>query len=143
MIDQNDILSNKYNSSVEFEGMEYPSVENAFQASKFSDKYKRMRFARMAPFSAEYNGNRSKPDNPGWEMKRFDIMYGLLERRAKNDPEFRSALLDTPDREMIVTNLNHEHFWGVCECSKCRSYGENNLGKMLLQLKSAIKEDEP
>lgn len=136
-VDENNALSNKYPCSVEWDGIAFPSAEAAFQSTRFADRGARIRFSKLPPFKAEYEGRRARVTASGWENAKYDLMYGILKLKFLN-PKFRSALLETGDAKIVISNLNHEHEWGSCACSRCRGSGRNNLGKLLMQLRSEL-----
>lgn len=88
------VLDPFYKAAVVYGNIEYPSIENAIQASKFIDDRTRRCFARMDPAQAAYHGNRRRPSDPDWESRKPHIMMNILLSRS-NDPEFRDALLHT------------------------------------------------
>ena len=56
----NRFLSNFYETSVEWEGLTYPSSEAAFQAAKTLDQEDRKRFQTMVPTVAKREGYKVK-----------------------------------------------------------------------------------
>lgn len=139
MIDEHNMLSNKFPCMVNFDGIDFPSAEAAFQSTRFPSRPGKMKFTCMHPFKAEYEGRRAKIRIPDWENKKNDFMYQVLCVKF-SDRKFRAALLDTGDEELVITNLNHEHEWGTCACFRCGGLGKNNLGKMLMELRAELSK---
>lgn len=133
-------LENKYPSPITYDGITYPSAENAFQATRFKDYSERRRFSYFAPYEAEYKGAKFRSTVPDWDNEKYDIMYNILKIKF-SDPIFKKRLLDTGNQTIIIKNRNHEHEWGTCTCSRCRGAGNNNLGKLLMQLRSELREN--
>lgn len=126
-------------SNVKYNGLEFCSAESAFQATRFSTRQLQARFTRYAPFRAEYMGARARATEQNWINKQYDYMYQILKIKF-SDPILRQKLLDTEDNILIVVNKNHEKNWGVCTCSRCNNQGENNLGKLLMQIRNEFRK---
>ena len=39
---------------------------------------------------------------------------------------------------LVFYNIRHETYWGMYTCGLCKNTGENNLGKLLEQVRSEI-----
>ena len=70
----NRFLSNFYETSVEWEGLIYPSSEAAFQAAKTLDQEDRKRFQTMTPVEAKREGYRITLRDD-WEDIKLHVMY--------------------------------------------------------------------
>lgn len=128
-------LSNFYPCDVIFEGCSYPSVEHAYVAAKTLD-----------PWLREYI---AKTPNPGkvkiiggglqlradWEQIKLPLMEGLLRQKFRPGSHLENALLATRGAELIEGNTWGDTFWGVCN-----GVGENNLGKLLMKIRSELSE---
>jgi ribA/ribD-fused uncharacterized protein len=125
-------LSNFYPCVVECsQGIIYPTVEHAFQASKTMDMDDRLIIADTAtPGQAKRMGRKVQlVDN--WNLVRIRVMERLLRQKFKQE-RFSSSLKLTKGHELIEGNHWNDTFWGVC-----RGKGKNNLGKLLM----AIRDD--
>lgn len=130
-----DWLSNFYPCAMVFEGMLFPTIENAYQAAKFPLEQRAI-FQNCSPGRAKRLGKK----------KNLQEFYGLTFRPEWADPEFRKAimkelidykfsyehnpilagrLVSTYPLQLIEGNYWHDYFWGVCD-----GKGENNLGKI-------------
>ena len=65
-------------------------------------------------------------------------MEGGLRQKYAKDP-LRQMLLDTGDAILIEGNFWHDNFFGSCTCPKCGNKGQNNLGKLLMQIRDEMK----
>ncbi len=129
-------MSNFYGSSLVFEGKIYKTVEHAYQASKTLDVDVR-EFVRKAKSPAEAKKlGQSIPLRPDWYDVRVDIMRLLIKEKFEN-PFLRPLLLETEDAELILNNKWNDKFWGVC-----RGEGENWLGRILMEERKRIKEED-
>ncbi len=59
-------------------------------------------------------------------------MAGLLVQKFQH-PELAALLRATDDAELIEGNTWGDTFWGVC-----KGKGANNLGRMLMEIRSTI-----
>jgi ribA/ribD-fused uncharacterized protein len=97
-------LSNFHAVRVKYEGVEYPSVEHAYQAAKTLDKAER-EYVRMSftPGIAKRRG-RLITMRPCWDEQRVPIMEILLERKFAISSDFADGLLATGDAELVEVN---------------------------------------
>lgn len=126
-------LSNFWPAQVQFEGITYPTVENAYQAAKTLDPDERMVIRDVTPGMAKKMGGLLEIRGD-WESLRLSVMLELLRRKFQVEP-LKSQLLRTGDRELIEGNDWGDRFWGVCSGT-----GENHLGKLLMQVRSNLRE---
>lgn len=137
-------LSNFYLCSILYEGITYPSTENAFQAAKMPDLSLRKQFVSVDSKTAKAMG-RAWKCRPDWDSVRNGVMLDLLRIKFSGEP-FRGRLLATGDAELVEGNWWHDQYWGVCNCGKdgtCAKkggVGENSLGKLLMQVRDERKE---
>jgi ribA/ribD-fused uncharacterized protein len=125
-------LSNFYPAKVKLDGQEYPTVENAYQASKTTDAKVRAEFARISPADAKRLGRKVKL-RPGFDNIKVKIMFDLVKQKFE-DPELAKMLANTGNSLLIEGNNWGDTFWGVCN-----SVGENHLGKILMQVRKELK----
>jgi len=135
-------LSNFYPATIIFEGIRYQTLEHAFVASKTLDKQFRKKIAKLPAKDAglaKAMGRKCKL-RPGWEEIKIRMMKDFLTQKFNQEP-FKTKLLDTADQELIEGNYHHDNFWGDCICEKCdeKILGENNLGKLLTELREKLK----
>jgi ribA/ribD-fused uncharacterized protein len=127
-------LSNFYPSVVRFEGMNYPTVEHAFQAAKTADPDERANiYYAASPGQAKRLG-RQVALRDDWEDVKLTIMLDLLRSKFAHRG-IRAQLAATGERELIEGNYWGDTFWGVCE-----GKGENHLGKLLMKVRDEIHE---
>lgn len=130
-----EFLSNFHPSTVRFEGVLYPTVEHAYQASKTLDLKVRDLIRRAkSPADAKKLGQGITPREDWGEVK-LDVMRRLISEKFEN-PFLRPKLLETEDSELILNNKWNDRFWGVC-----RGSGENWLGKILMEERERIKKE--
>lgn len=125
-------LSNFWPARVIFDGLEYPTVENAYQAAKMLDSFDRKLFLSIPPETAKRLGKRLMI-RPDWDSIKVNIMEDLVYKKF-SIPELGERLLGTGDDELVEGNTWGDVFWGVC-----RGQGENHLGKILMAVRSKLR----
>lgn len=125
-------LSNFWRCKVEFDGVCYPSVENAFQAAKTLDLKRRKPFESYTSFDAKKYGHQLDI-REDWEDVKLDIMYQLVKDKFTNNSNLEVLLVMTKDHELVEGNTWGDVFWGVC-----KGKGENHLGKILMRVRDEL-----
>ncbi len=125
-------LCNFHKCPVEFEGVIYPSTENAYMAAKTLDLGKRKEFENIEPFDAKKLG-REVELRSDWEEIKFDVMYSVVLDKFNRHVDLRDKLLSTGDKYLEETNHWNDRIWGVCN-----GEGENNLGKTLMSIREKL-----
>jgi N-glycosidase YbiA len=132
---ENRFLSNFWFSKVWYEGLEYPSVEHAYQAAKSLNQGERATIASLRkPGDAKRAGNGIKL-RPDWEQVKVDIMTYLVKEKFKTNSSLRKQLLATGDQYLEETNTWNDTFWGVCN-----GKGQNWLGKILMSVRKELQQ---
>ena len=131
-------LSNTYLCEIEFMEDKYPSVEHAYQAAKVMGNGKEWKEdirikIRNVPTPRELRklGN-CCPLRSDWHKVKVGIMKELVAKKFKI-PEFKQKLLDTGKATLISGNSWNATFWGVAY-----GMGENNLGKILMEIRNKL-----
>jgi len=128
-------LSNFYSVIVKYNGIEFPSVEHAFQASKCLDENVQRQFRIIpTPGEAKRFGKKVKL-REDWEIVKVSIMEDLLKQKF-SQKELKNKLLETGNLELIEGNNHGDTFWG-----QVNGQGENMLGKLLMKIRDEIRED--
>ena len=128
-------LSNFSLSLVYFEGNWYKSVESAFQAAKTLDPETREDFSRYDSSTAKRKGRLLKLRSD-WNDVKKDIMLTLIREKFKKNPKLKLKLLETGSKQLIEGNTWGDIYWGMC-----KGVGENNLGKIVMQVRSEIQKE--
>ena len=131
-----DFLSNFYPCFVYLDGERYSSVERAFQAAKTLDKSERKQF-QLCPTNGEAKrrGRHIKLRND-WETVKYDVMYNLLKSKFSSNESLKTRLLSTGNAYLEESNNHGDRIWGTV-----KGVGENNLGKLLMQVRSDIQHE--
>lgn len=119
------------------DGIEYPSVENYYQAHKTSSKEKRKEVMFLTPSEAK-RWAQALPLPADWDAQKEKVMLNALWVRYNREP-FKSELLSAPVGDLIEWNYWHDNYWGICTCAKCDGKkGKNRLGELLKQIKADL-----
>lgn len=130
---ENRFLSNFWPASVVFDGITYPSTEHAYQAAKSLDPdYRRSILAEPSPGRVK-RMSRNVQLRPDWDAVKVSIMLDLTRQKYGRYPDLKEALLMTGDAYIEETNSWGDRFWGVCGGT-----GQNNLGKILMQVRREL-----
>lgn len=125
-------LSNFAYCEILLDGIKYPTIENAYQATKTIISNDREPFEIITASQSKSRG-RMISIRHDWEEKRIPIMSNLIRQKYWKEP-FKSALLTTGDNEIQEGNYWGDTFWGVC-----RGIGCNNLGKIIMLVRTEIR----
>lgn len=125
-------LSNFYKCKVKYEGLIYPSAENAYQASKTIDIEKRKEFQEITPVEAKRLGRRVVL-RKDFEKRKNEIMWEILESKF-NNKELKEKLIKTGQEYLEEKNTWGDTYWGTVN-----GKGENNLGKILMNIRNKYK----
>lgn len=139
-------LSNFFPCLVRHEGMEFRSVEHAYQAAKATDRVeKRMVQIQPKAGDAKRVGRRLRSIRADWDQVKVGIMRELVAQKFL-DPQLRSMLIATGDDRLVEHNTWHDNFWGWCTCGTARCAGalpQNVLGLILMETRLAINAEGP
>lgn len=126
-------LSNFYPCEIYYEGLYYPSVENAYQAAKTSDIKEKESMTRMTAAESKKAGREVRLI-PEFEIAKYFIMETLLRIKFKH-PDLLAKLKATTG-ELIEGNTWHDNIWGMCVCEQCANKEKHNwLGRLLMKIR--------
>ncbi len=131
-------LSNFWPATIEYEGITYPSVEHAYQASKTTNVADRKRIAAISdPADAKREG-RLLALRDDWDIAKFKVMEDCIRLKFTKHPELAAELLATGDAKLEEGNNWNDQIWGVY-----KGEGQNRLGKILMKVRSELRGDKP
>jgi uncharacterized protein (TIGR02452 family) len=132
-------LSNFSRHGFQLDGVYWPTVEHYFQAQKFPSEpayQERIRRARSPKDAKALGRSRKVPLRSDWEQIKDEVMRRALRAKFVTHAELTAVLLGTGDRELIE-NAPSDYYWG---CGRTGT-GHNRLGKLLMELRTALKVD--
>jgi len=130
-------LSNFYPCKILYEGIEYPSSEHAYQASKTLDMELRKIISKLAKAGESKKMGQTIPLRPDWSDKlKIQIMYDILKIKFRKETKLAEMLIATGDHFLVEGNTWHDYFWGVGD-----GVGKNHLGKLLMKIREELSSD--
>jgi len=149
---ENKEFSNFYETEFELDAVKYKSAEHAFEAVKaktFGDEemFEKILKAKSAQ-SAKSFGNKVKDfKEDTWKEKQDEVMKTVLRAKFTQNLELRKKLLDTEDK-VLANADSRDKYWGIGTSANTsmakdpkKWKGENKLGVMLMELRTAIKAE--
>jgi ribA/ribD-fused uncharacterized protein len=134
-------LSNFFPAQVTLDGMNFPTVEHAYQAAKTLEPQERERiWGASTPDLARKMG-RKLDQRPDWQEVKVKTMEDLVWKKFNSRPDLLELLLATGDAELVEENSWHDNFWGNCLCSRCAATpGQNWLGRILMEVREKLRD---
>ncbi len=126
-------LSNFEPCDVLFDGIIYPSSENAYQAAKSLDIEVRKKFVGINSTESKKLG-KIVEIRPDWNNIKLDIMYSIVFDKFTRNSKLGDQLIETGDKYLEETNYWKDTFWGVCN-----GVGKNWLGRILMDVREQIR----
>ncbi len=128
-------LSNFHECPVYFEGIIFPSSENAYQAAKVDADY-RNRFRNISAAKAKKEWKkmpRIDASKEEWDARKYDVMSVILFDKFYRNKDLREKLMETEKNHMYLEETNHwkDTFWGV----DINLGGKNKLGQILMAIR--------
>jgi ribA/ribD-fused uncharacterized protein len=127
-------LSNFYPCEVLFEGITFPSVENAYVFAKMPVDLREHRpsivgqLLTLDAAAAKRLGREQVPIRKDWESVKYDVMCAVVFDKFYRHRHLRDSLIATGTRYLEETNNWQDRYWGVCD-----GIGQNKLGKILMR----------
>ncbi len=109
-----------------FKDWENPTQEELLRALAFVSDC-------PTPGRAKRKGRKIEVDAEYWDSAKKDVMYEILKAKFQN-LVLKEKLLKTEDAYLEETNTWNDTYWGVCN-----GKGQNILGKLLMRLRSDIR----
>lgn len=130
-------LSNFYASPVRMDGVDYPTVEHAYQAAKVHRSLREPFRVAKGPGAAKRLG-RSVTLPSWWDTKKEDIMLGLLRQKFAPGTKLSQLLLATGAAHLEEANTWGDRYWGTVN-----GVGRNRMGVLLMWIRSELDEYHP
>jgi ribA/ribD-fused uncharacterized protein len=121
---------------IDLDGAWWPTVENYYQAQKFTDTGLRQSIRDAAePIIAKSLADKNKAViRPDWEAIKEDVMYRAVRRKFELHPALKAMLLATGDEEIAEANPA-DSYWGVGRDGT----GLNKLGKIMARIRAELQ----
>ena len=129
-------LSNFEPVQIEYNGMVYPSVENAYQSAK-SDNMDWKTFCLTCEAREVKKKSKDYELVENWEEIKIDVMHRCLIKKF-SQTEFMTKLVATGNQNIQEGNYWGDDFWGI-NLKVNPNVGENHLGRLLMNLRTYFK----
>ena len=117
---------------MEYKNIKYTSNEHFYQAMRFEDdNIKKLISNHPSKGLKKFCRQFKIRDN--WNTIRLNIMRIGLKYKF-NIPRYAKKLIETGNEELIEVNWWGDTYWGVYN-----GIGENNLGKLLMEIRDGLK----
>jgi ribA/ribD-fused uncharacterized protein len=138
---KNYFLSNYAPARVKLNGLEFPTVEHAYQAAKTLEAGVREKIRGASTPGLAKKMGRKLDKRPDWPEVKVEVMRDLILQKFAQHPDLQKRLLATGDAELVEGNTWHDNFWGDCHCPRCAaSPGQNRLGVLLMEVRRHLGE---
>lgn len=128
-------LSNFYEAPVTYKGITYRNNEAAFQAQKVRDFEKQKEFSNLNPSEAKKKGRHVKlRKDVDWDSEKTGFMLEIVSAKFNQNEDLKIKLLATGDKHLEEGNTWGDRIWGTVN-----GVGENQLGKILMQVRKELK----
>ena len=123
-------------------GIEYYSVERAYQASKSLDRNTRLRFTDMSVKEGDIKRLGSNIEcRKDWEEVKFSIMENYVRQKYTKNDIHQKELIRSYPHDIVEWNMWHDNVWGICMCERCINSGKkgsNKLGTIVMLIRREI-----
>jgi ribA/ribD-fused uncharacterized protein len=121
---------------IDLDGAWWPTVENYYQAQKFTDPELRQSIHDAAqPIIAKTLADKNKAAiRTDWDTIKDDVMYRAVRRKFELHPALKTMLLATSDEEIVEANPA-DSYWGVGGDGN----GLNKLGKIMARIRGELR----
>lgn len=124
-----DFLSNFYFHPFKWKGVVWGSSEAAYMACK--DGEDRWEYWSKMTTSQAKQAGKEVILREDWHHLKKDFMLEVLKAKF-SEPTLKKMLADTRNKELVEWNYWNDRYWGKCIKT---GKGENNLGKLLMQVR--------
>lgn len=127
-------LSNFHFKQVQYDGVFYKTNEHAYQAAKTLNLEDRIKIKNIESPKDARKAGQLVQYRDDWENIKWSVMYDLNCQKFSYGELLRN-LLNTGTSHLEETNWWGDVYWGVCN-----GKGENQLGKILMLVRSELRE---
>ena len=127
-------LSNFYPAVTKYQFATFPTSENAYQFAKAKTATPEF-MQKMIHCSAGESKRigQTVKLRPDWDEVRVALMFDIIYDKFNRNDDLYFKLINTGNKYLEETNDWGDQFWGVCD-----GYGQNMLGFVLMEVRSAL-----
>jgi ribA/ribD-fused uncharacterized protein len=130
-------LSNFEPAPIMYDGLVYPSTENAYQAAKILPEH-RVNLTLCKPYESKrlWKAFPLLDENAAaWDARKHRVMTDITLEKYFTNTALEAKLLATGERHLEELNHWSDVYWGV----DIRKGGQNHLGQILMKLRTFIR----
>lgn len=128
-------LSNFMPCEIEYEGIEYRSVEHAYMSAKSDDPAWKLICQNTESPGHVKRQSRKVKLREDWEHVKKSVMLFCLEQKYNQEP-YKSKLIATGDEYIQEGNTWGDKYWGI---DLRTGHGQNNLGLMIMNIRTELQ----
>ena len=131
-------LSNFELATVEYEGILFPSVENAYQAAKVLFEHRHI-FQCVSAYQSKKIWNQFElvdKSSEEWDKRKLKVMEICLRQKFYSGTDYAYKLIATGDKYLSEYNWWGDLFYGF---DVNLNKGRNELGKLLMKIRNELK----
>lgn len=132
-------LANFWTAPIIVTGFNYQNTEAAYQAAKTINIAHRQQFCDMTGEEAKKAG-RNVILRHDWDFVRLEIMELVLRAKFMSHLDLAEKLMNTGSRDIINLNTWSDTHWGQIKDKSGNLFGDNVLGKLLMNIRSDLKK---
>lgn len=126
-------------------GFRVPTSEALYQACRFPDlpEVQREIISQHSPMTAKMKGKPyRRATRSDWDSVRHKVMRWCLRvKLAQHHKEFGRLLLATKDKPIVERSRKDDYWGAILQQDGETLVGENALGRLLMELREALKKD--
>lgn len=121
----------------EYQGVEYFTAENFYQAMKYTDVDTRRWIASLNPYKAKKIAKGEAPFF--WSEVKLGVMGHILRVKFARGTSWYDKLIATGDEEIVEWNNWGDTYWGR---DINTGLGKNHLGRLLMKIRDEHKKSK-
>ena len=118
------------------------SVEAEYQAAKhLAHPWRVVTLMQCSPAQAKklgFSWKLNPREKKVWDESKRVVMKALVRAKIEDHPEIGMALIATDGANLVEQNWWHDNYWGNCTCLRCFRNGDNELGKIWMELRDRL-----
>jgi N-glycosidase YbiA len=121
---------------IDLDGAWWPTVENYYQAQKFTDPglQKSIRQAEQPIIAKNLADANKAAIRSDWDTIKDAVMYRAVRRKFELHPELKAMLLATGDEDLAEANPA-DSYWGIGRDGE----GLNRLGQIMMRIRADLR----
>lgn len=133
-------LSNYYERPMEYRGYRCTSSESAYQAMKAKEEKMKEHICGLSADDARHLAHKLEKEDKNfridnWDNLKYGIMLDIVREKFNQHKDLATKLVATGN-----SYLEEGNNWGDIYYGVCNGVGQNNLGKILMQVRKELRE---